>query len=340
MGAPGLAARRAIVEAFLPQELARLVTSGIQLGRAPASSPPSGLLAPTRLARFAPEERGCASAPGPVPLPRGALVEVVGRRSSGRFALALAALAAATSAGESAALVDLGDHLDPQGAAAEGVELSRLLWVRPRTLKDALSSAELLLGAGFALVVLELGLEGVRHRTDVSQRSQPTSSRTRRVRIEAAWIRLARRARAHEAALLVLTPYRASGTAAGVVLTARAARALWISAGAPFARGTRSLLAGLETRLVLEKARGERPGTRRTVTLHAPGGTDTCRSPRNPPPDTQALHAAAKLAPGGTDTCRSPWNPPPDTQALRAAEVEPHRAAGTSLLDERRVGHA
>src|SRR5712692_2588396 len=56
-------------------------------------------------------------------LPKGKLTELVGRRSTGRFAIALAALASATSSGEAAALVDLDSHLDPQGAADAGVDL-------------------------------------------------------------------------------------------------------------------------------------------------------------------------------------------------------------------------
>src|SRR5262245_29213509 len=56
-------------------------------------------------------------------LPRGGLVEVTGRRSSGRFSIGISSLASATSAGESAALVDLGGHLDPQSAEEAGVDL-------------------------------------------------------------------------------------------------------------------------------------------------------------------------------------------------------------------------
>src|SRR6266545_1067754 len=51
-------------------------------------------------------------------LPRGRLTELVGRRSSGRFSLVLAALASVTSAGEAAAFVDRGSHFDPQTNAA------------------------------------------------------------------------------------------------------------------------------------------------------------------------------------------------------------------------------
>src|SRR6266851_1298097 len=63
-------------------------------------------------------------------LPRGCLTEICGPASSGRTTLLLAALAAATRRGECCAVVDAGDALDPQSAAAAGVELERLLWVR------------------------------------------------------------------------------------------------------------------------------------------------------------------------------------------------------------------
>src|SRR5437868_3049340 len=78
-------------------------------------------------------------------LKRGTLIEIVGRGSSGRFSLGLAALAAATQAGEATALVDLGDNLDPHVAQRIGIDLKRLFWVRPQKLSLALQSAEILL---------------------------------------------------------------------------------------------------------------------------------------------------------------------------------------------------
>ncbi len=62
---------------------------------------------------------------------RGELIELHGDRSCGRLSMVLALLAAATASGETAALVDLGDHFDPQDAEAAGVVLERLLWLRP-----------------------------------------------------------------------------------------------------------------------------------------------------------------------------------------------------------------
>ena len=63
-------------------------------------------------------------------LPRGCLTEICGPASSGRATLLLSALAAATRRGEFCVVVDASDALDPHSAAAAGVDLYRLLWVR------------------------------------------------------------------------------------------------------------------------------------------------------------------------------------------------------------------
>ena len=63
-------------------------------------------------------------------LPRGALSEIFGPPSSGRASMILAALAAATRRQEVCALVDAGDSLHPQSAAAAGLDPQRLLWIR------------------------------------------------------------------------------------------------------------------------------------------------------------------------------------------------------------------
>lgn len=63
-------------------------------------------------------------------LPVGAITELVGPQCSGRTTLALAFLAEQTIAGKVVAWVDASDALDPESAAAAGVDLSRQLWVR------------------------------------------------------------------------------------------------------------------------------------------------------------------------------------------------------------------
>ena len=78
--------------------------------------------------------------------PRGCLTEICGPASSGRTSILLAALAHTTQRGEVCALVDASDALDPASAAAVGVEMGRLLWVRcgkavPSSPFSALSAA-------------------------------------------------------------------------------------------------------------------------------------------------------------------------------------------------------
>jgi hypothetical protein len=97
-------------------------------------------------------------------LPRGCLTEICGPASSGRTTVLLAALAAATRRGEFCAVVDASDALDPQSAAAAGVALDRLLWVRcgenspQKCLEQLLRAADLLLeSGGFGLIALDLG---------------------------------------------------------------------------------------------------------------------------------------------------------------------------------------
>ncbi len=108
-------------------------------------------------------------------LPRGALSEITGPASSGRTGVMLAALAGATRREEACALVDASDNFDPSSAAAAGVDLDRLLWVRcgerdhssllkvqQRSalgrLEQVLKVTDLLLqGGGFGMVVVDLG---------------------------------------------------------------------------------------------------------------------------------------------------------------------------------------
>jgi hypothetical protein len=172
-------------------------------------------------------------------LARGKMTELAGRRSSGRFSIITATLAAATGIGEAVALVDLGDHFDPQLAEAAGVDLRRLLWVRPQRMRDAVAAAEMLTSAGFQLVVLDAGMHPLRGRRAP----------------DAAWVRLARAAEAHGGALLISTPFPLTATAAEGVVRAQSGRPIWIGRG----RAPR-LLAGLKADLVLERHRHLRPG--------------------------------------------------------------------------------
>ena len=94
--------------------------------------------------------------------PPGRLSEIVGPRSSGASSLLLALIARITTSGSQGggqvAFVDGMDALDPASAAAGGVDLSMVLWVKcGGRLRVALSAADLLVRCpGFAMVVLDL----------------------------------------------------------------------------------------------------------------------------------------------------------------------------------------
>jgi recombination protein RecA len=68
-------------------------------------------------------------------LPVGAITELIGPECSGRTSVALAFVAGLTQAGKVCAWLDVSNALDPASAAAAGVDLRRLLWVRCGVLK-------------------------------------------------------------------------------------------------------------------------------------------------------------------------------------------------------------
>lgn len=92
-------------------------------------------------------------------IPRGSITEIAGPSSSGRTSLLLSMLSRAAIRKEYCALVDATDSFDPASAAAAGVDLDRLLWVRcGGDPEHALKSTDLLLqSGGFGLAVLDLG---------------------------------------------------------------------------------------------------------------------------------------------------------------------------------------
>ena len=164
--------------------------------------------------------------------PRGRLCEIAGPASSGRTALALALLARATHAGTGVAWVDVADAFDPPSAAAAGVALERVLWVRAPRPTAALRSAERLLESrGFPLVVMDLA-PGV-----ASLPPLPP----------VAWTRLSRAAAGAEGTLVLLAGTRLAGPAAALALELR-------PLGARFT-GPPALLQGLDAEAALVRRR-------------------------------------------------------------------------------------
>jgi RecA DNA recombination protein len=168
-------------------------------------------------------------------LPRGCLTEICGPASSGRTTLLLAALAAATERGEVGALIDAGDTLDPLSAAAAGIDLNKLLWVRcgekkrsadkfsrtssgtsarisqsPRrspdysVLDQVLRITDLLLQSnGFGLIALDLG--------DISTRA------ARRIPL-ASWFRFRRAIETTSTVMLVIEQLPIAGSCSSLLL--------------------------------------------------------------------------------------------------------------------------
>ena len=159
-------------------------------------------------------------------LPQGCLTEVYGPASSGRTSLMLAAMAQSTSRENICGLVDASDAFDPASAAAAGVLLERLLWVRcGGNAEYALKAADLLVqGGGFGLVVMDLA---------------DTPAIARRISMTS-WFRLRRAVEHTPTVLLVVEQQPHAKTCASLTLEMRRERAGWF--GAP---GCSRLLRGI-----------------------------------------------------------------------------------------------
>jgi hypothetical protein len=191
-------------------------------------------------------------------------VELVGPRTSGRTRVLLGALASVTGRGGWAALVDGTDGLDPAAAAALGIPLGRLLWIRcGGRITAAWRAADVLVqSGGFGLVVVDLG-----------ELPPWTLARTP----PAVLVRLQRAVERRATGLLVAGPRRVAGSLAAVAVALAPRRLRW-EPGGP------GLLAGLETEARLVRCRTRAPGAavRLTWTVLDPA-RPPAESPTEPP---------------------------------------------------------
>lgn len=149
-------------------------------------------------------------------LPRGRISELIVGPSGGASVLH-AVLAAVAGRGEPSALVDPADGFHPHSAQAAGVDLARLLWVRPPDVPTSLRAAELILGVGgFGAVALNLLSPSV-----AGPRAHPARAGP------AQWLRLDRLARREEALVLVISRSGLVGTFASLVVRVAGCRAHW-----------------------------------------------------------------------------------------------------------------
>jgi len=152
-------------------------------------------------------------------LPRGQLSEIVGPASCGRTTFVLQTIAASTRRGEIAALVDAFDRLDVESAAAAGIDLQRLLWIRGEAaggpdaaVNRALKAVNLVLQAGgFSCVVLDFA-----DVPPVSLRRIPFTT----------WLRVQRIIEGSDTACVLIAPHPLARSAGGLTLSL-AGRVRW-----------------------------------------------------------------------------------------------------------------
>jgi hypothetical protein len=145
-------------------------------------------------------------------------------------------------------LVDAFDRFDPAGAAAAGVDVDRVLWVRgpactaeqaspaliDRALSQAIRAFDLIIGAGgFALVVLDLA---------------DAPSRAIRALPAATWLRLARGLEGRDAVALLVGEAPMGRSARGATIRMASSRR-WAGRSPQSRR-----LAGFEVRAVISQA--------------------------------------------------------------------------------------
>jgi hypothetical protein len=184
-------------------------------------------------------------------IPRSSITEVSGTASTGRTSFALSTLANITQLGNACAWVDVNDALSPESAAAAGVDLRRLLWLRMSAerkvkltdkpwsrMEQALRATDLLLQTGgFAAIVLDM--------------SDVLPQHAMRIPL-ATWYRFRLAAEHARSALVFLTQSPCASSCAALALRCDTASAK------PFSEhGETPLFAHQQYRLVRERNRNE-----------------------------------------------------------------------------------
>lgn len=177
-------------------------------------------------------------------IPAARLTEVIMYRGEGAsFLLSLAI--AATEANQTIAWIDAGKALDIRGAADAGLDLARVLWVRPANSNEALRATDLILASdGFGVVLADLAgfraskdprsLESQRPLKDprsLESQQPPRRSSPRLAMASSLWNRLAKRAEISGSALVICSNRIRAGGAAALGLEVRVVDPNWAGGG-------------------------------------------------------------------------------------------------------------
>jgi len=191
-------------------------------------------------------------------LPRGALTEIFGPACSGGTSFLFSALGARTGHDEACALIDGSDTFDPCSAAAAGVDLKKLLWVRCHSIDQTLRASDLLLqSGGFGFIAVDV--------SDISPKL------VRHVPLDS-WFRFRRTVEDTPTILLLLSRESNAKTCASLVLQLQGQAVHWRKPAAAADSSSRAtahaggerhssawLLEGLEARAEILRSRMQPP---------------------------------------------------------------------------------
>jgi hypothetical protein len=147
--------------------------------------------------------------------PRGRITEIIGARSSGKTTLLHSVLAASTGRGEHAVLADSNDAFDPCSAAAAGVRLEKLIWIRcGGNVDHAMRAADMVIhSGGFGVVAVDL--------------AEAAESALRRIP-STTWFRWRRAVETSSTVLLVLAREPLTKSCSALLLETRLKRAIFL----------------------------------------------------------------------------------------------------------------
>jgi hypothetical protein len=163
------------------------------------------------------------------------------------------------------ALVDARDAFDPASAEAAGVKLKHLLWVRCRSVDQALRSTDLLIqGGGFGLIALDFG--------------DTPAQAVRYVPLQV-WFRFRRAVESTPTILVVLEQESNAKSCASLVLQLRMQEVRWSQAYGtaeknPLHHSPGCLLEGSKSHAEMIRSRAKREGDRliqQEVFMHSGG---------------------------------------------------------------------
>jgi len=183
-------------------------------------------------------------------LPRGALTEIFGSACSGCTSFLFSALSARTEHEEACALIDGSDAFDPHSAAAAGVDLKKLFWVRCHSIDQALRATDLLLqSGGFSFIAVDV--------SDISPKL------VRHVPLDS-WFRFRRAVEDTPTILVLLSREPNAKTCASLVLNLEGSVVRWLKPDSVSAAGITQhscawLLDGFEVRAEVLRSRMQQP---------------------------------------------------------------------------------